>query len=43
LPWIKQYTKLYEFDDPFYKWFPDGLTNACYTSLDIHVAEGRGD
>ncbi|CDW79766.1 acyl-synthetase [Stylonychia lemnae] len=42
-PWIKQYTQLYEFDDPFYKWYPDGLINACYTSLDIHIKEGRGD
>ena len=28
---------------PFYRWFPDGLTNACYNALDLHVAEGRGD
>ena len=28
---------------PFYRWFPDGVTNACYNALDLHVAEGRGD
>ena len=28
---------------PFYRWFPDGVTNACYNALDIHVAEGRGE
>lgn len=26
-----------------YKWFPDGLTNACWASLDVHVQAGRGD
>ena len=28
---------------PFYRWFPDGVTNACYNALDLHVAEGRGE
>jgi propionyl-CoA synthetase len=28
---------------PFYRWFPDGVTNACYNALDIHVEQGRGD
>ncbi len=28
---------------PFYRWFPDGTTNACYNALDLHVASGRGD
>jgi propionyl-CoA synthetase len=28
---------------PFYRWYPDGVTNACYNALDIHVEEGRGD
>jgi propionyl-CoA synthetase len=28
---------------PFYRWFPDGVTNACYNALDIHVAQGRGE
>jgi propionyl-CoA synthetase len=27
---------------PFYRWFPDGVTNACYNALDVHVANGRG-
>jgi propionyl-CoA synthetase len=27
---------------PFYRWFPDGVTNACYNALDLHVEEGRG-
>ncbi len=28
---------------PFYRWFPDGVTNACYNALDIHVEQGRGN
>lgn len=28
---------------PFYRWFPDGSTNACYNALDLHVECGRGD
>jgi propionyl-CoA synthetase len=28
---------------PFYRWYPDGVTNACYNALDIHVEQGRGE
>jgi len=28
---------------PFYRWFPDGVTNACHNALDLHVAQGRGE
>jgi propionyl-CoA synthetase len=28
---------------PFYRWYADGITNACYNALDIHVEQGRGD
>jgi len=28
---------------PFYRWFPDGTTNACYNALDLHVAQGHED
>lgn len=27
---------------PFYRWYPDGVTNACYNALDLHVEQGRG-
>ena len=30
-------------DPPFYRWYPDGITNACYNALDIHVQQGRGE
>jgi len=28
---------------PFFRWYPDGVTNACFNALDIHVRDGRGD
>ncbi len=28
---------------PFYRWFPDGRTNACYNAVDFHVENGRAD
>ncbi len=28
---------------PFYRWFPDGVTNACYNAVDLHVEQGRGE
>jgi propionyl-CoA synthetase len=28
---------------PFYRWFADGVTNACYNALDLQVAQGRGE
>ena len=30
-------------EPPFYRWYPDGTTNACYNALDIHVQDGRGE
>jgi len=28
---------------PFYRWYPDGVTNACFNALDLHVRDGRGE
>jgi len=28
---------------PFYRWFPGGVVNSCYTALDRHVEQGRAD
>lgn len=42
--WFEPPTRL--LDDarpPFYRWYPDGVTNACFNALDVHVANGRGD
>jgi len=35
-------TVLDESNPPFYRWYPDGVTNACYNALDLHVENGRG-
>ena len=32
-----------ESNPPFYRWYPDGITNACYNAVDGHVLDGRGD
>jgi propionyl-CoA synthetase len=41
--WYQAPTRLLDDSNPpFYRWFPDGVTNACYNAVDIHVAEGRG-
>ncbi|OED37350.1 propionyl-CoA synthetase [Chromatiales bacterium (ex Bugula neritina AB1)] len=28
---------------PFYRWFPDGKTNACYNAVDLHVETARAE
>jgi len=41
--WYRAPTRLLDDSNPpFYRWFPDGVTNACYNAVDIHVEEGRG-
>ncbi|MFK8079089.1 MAG: propionyl-CoA synthetase [Granulosicoccus sp.] len=30
-------------DSPFNRWFADGMINASYNALDVHVQDGRGD
>ena len=42
--WYRAPTRLLDDDKPpFYRWFPDGVTNACYNALDLHVEQGRGE
>lgn len=42
--WYEAPTRLLdESRPPFYRWYPDGVTNACYNALDLHVSQGRGD
>ena len=36
-------TVLDDSQSPFNRWFPDGVTNACYNALDVHVARGRAE
>jgi acetyl-CoA synthetase len=41
LEWFKDWTKTYEWNPPFYKWFIDGKINASYNALDRHVKTWR--
>ena len=42
--WYQPPTELLDDSNPpFYRWFPDGVTNACFNALDIHVEQGRGE
>ncbi len=42
--WYQAPSRLLDDDNPpFYRWYPDGVTNACYNALDIHIEQGRGD
>ncbi len=42
--WYQAPTVVLDDDNPpFYRWYPDGVTNACYNALDIHVQQGRGE
>lgn len=42
--WYQAPQKLLDdINPPFYRWFPDGMTNACYNALDLHIAQGRGE
>ena len=42
--WYKKPSKILNSDNqPFYKWFEDGVTNTCYNALDLHIDEGKGD
>jgi len=42
--WYQAPTTVVDDDNPpFYRWFPDGTTNACYNALDVHVEQGRGE
>ncbi len=44
LSWKKPFTKaLDRSDEPFFKWFEDGLLNASYNCLDRQVEAGLGD
>ena len=42
--WFKKPTKILSKDNPpFYKWFTDGVTNTCYSALEVNIDQGRGD
>ncbi|MEI8104415.1 MAG: acetate--CoA ligase [Actinomycetes bacterium] len=41
--WAEPFTKLYEWDQPYAKWYLGGKLNVAYNCVDRHVEEGRGD
>ena len=41
LTWMKPYTKILEWNEPFAKWFGDGELNASVNALDRHVQAGH--
>src|SRR5512132_3745849 len=43
LRWMKEFTKVLEWDPPFAKWFSDGTLNVADNCLDRHVDAGGGD
>jgi acetyl-CoA synthetase len=41
--WFEPFTRLYEWELPYAKWYLGGKLNACFNCLDRHVEAGRGD
>jgi acetyl-CoA synthetase len=41
--WFEPFTKLYEWEPPYAKWYLGGKLNVAWNCLDRHVEEGRGD
>src|SRR5437879_2090385 len=40
--WVTPPTRALDSENaPLYKWFPDGVLNACHNALDRHVDTGR--
>ena len=41
--WFEPFSKLYEWEPPYAKWFLGGKLNVSYNCLDRHVEAGNGD
>jgi acetyl-CoA synthetase len=41
--WFEPFTKLYEWEPPYAKWYLGGKLNVAWNCLDKHVEAGRGD
>jgi acetyl-CoA synthetase len=41
--WFEPFTKLYEWDPPYAKWYLGGKLNVCFNAVDRHVEAGNGD
>jgi acetyl-CoA synthetase len=41
--WFEPFSKLYEWEPPYAKWYLGGKLNVCFNCVDRHVEAGRGD
>ncbi len=41
--WFEPFSKLYEWEPPYAKWYLGGRLNVCFNSVDRHVQAGNGD
>ena len=41
--WFEPFSKLYEWEPPYAKWYLGGKLNVCFNSVDRHVQAGNGD
>jgi acetyl-CoA synthetase len=41
--WFEPFSKLYEWDPPYTKWYVGGKLNVCFNAVDRHVEAGNGD
>ncbi len=41
--WFRAPDRIFEHEPPTFRWFSGGRTNLCWSALDRHVADGRGD
>jgi acetyl-CoA synthetase len=40
--WFEPFTKLYEWEPPYAKWYLGGKLNVCFNCVDRHVEAGKG-
>ena len=41
--WFEPFSKLYEWEPPYAKWFLGGKLNVCFNCVDRHVEAGQGE
>ena len=41
--WFEPFSKLYEWEPPYAKWYLGGKLNVCFNCIDRHVEAGNGD
>ena len=43
ISWFEPFSKLYEWEPPYAKWYLGGKLNVCFNCVDRHVDAGKGD